>query len=542
MHTRSSRRLHGGSFLREPWTATAVVTALLALGISVAAANVRTRPLLGNTLLLAAGSALLSLPVAVVLALLIYRTNLRGRRALQTLITLLLFVPPYLQVAFWQAGFGLQGWFCRVWYPDQAVAVLSGWRGAIWVQTIVNIPWIVLFLGAALASAPPELEEQASLYATPPGVLRNVTLPMLRPALLASMLAVFVLAAGDITITDVYQIRTFAEEIYTGFALGDQLGDVPMRTLPGMLLTGGLAIAAMAACGQLSRSSLRSGGRGVWRADTRRFSVLIWSVLAAVLLMLVVIPLGSLLYQAGLQVTLVDQSPVRHWSARKALEMVLTSPFHFRQEYAWSFVLAQLTSISVIAAAMVLAWAGRLSRLLRAVAWLAVVLGLVLPGPLVALALGRALNRPGSDWMFYLYDRTLVLPWATLSVRMFPFAYLAVDFVVRRIPQRALDLAKTEGAGPLQQLRLVVWPQCGPAIGWLWLVLVALTVADLSATILAVPPGVTTVSIRIFNLVHYGVADQLAGLCLGTVLMFGLLSSMVIAFWPWRVEPREGAV
>jgi iron(III) transport system permease protein len=532
------RRPRGGS-IREPWMAAALITLVVALSVSAATANERTRPLLGNTLMLAAGSAVLSLPVATALALLIHRTNLRGRHLLQMLITLMLFVPPYLQVAFWQAGFGLQGWFCRLWYPDQAVALLSGWRGAIWVQTLVNIPWVVLILGSSLTSIPAELEERASLDASPLRVLWHVTIPLLRPALVASALAVFVLAAGDITVTDIYQIRTFAEEIYTGFALGDQLSDVPLRTLPGMLLIGGLALAALLACGQVSRSRLTSARRRGWRADLGPVAWAVWPVLAVVLITLVVVPIGSLLYQAGMEVTLVGPTRVRHWSPAKAVHMLVTSPVRFGQEYAWSFALAQLTSISVILTAIVLAWAGRTWSLIRAVGWCVVLSGLALPGPLVALALGRALNRPNWDWTFYLYDRTLLLPWATLSLRMFPFAYLVVDFMIRRIPQRTLDLARTEGASPVQRFRLAVWPHCGPAIGWLWLVLVAFAVADLSATILAVPPGVTTVAIRIFNLVHYGVADQLAGLCLGTVVLFGLLASLVIALWPWQAEPHD---
>jgi hypothetical protein len=35
---------------------------------------------------------------------------------------------------------------------------------------------------------------------------------------------------------------------------------------------------------------------------------------------------------------------------------------------------------------------------------------------------------------------------------------------------------------------------------------------------LAMPPGITTLSISIFNLVHYGVDDRLAGICLVQLL------------------------
>jgi hypothetical protein len=74
--------------------------------------------------------------------------------------------------------------------------------------------------------------------------------------------------------------------------------------------------------------------------------------------------------------------------------------------------------------------------------------------------------------------------------------------------------------------RAAVWlvPLLAPALGAIWLVGLSLALGDLSASILAVPPGVTTVAIRVFSLVHYGVEDQLAGLCLWTALLFGVLT------------------
>ena len=99
-----------------------------------------------------------------------------------------------------------------------------------------------------------------------------------------------------------------------------------------------------------------------------------------------------------------------------------------------------------------------------------VVAGLTIPGPLLALLLGRILNQPGSDVLFYLYDRTLFLPWLTLAIRLFPFGYLILDVAVQRMSLRPWELARVSGAGFSQMIRLVVWPALGPAVAWLWLI------------------------------------------------------------------------
>ena len=436
----------------------------------------------------------------------------------------LLFVPPYLQVAGWDAGFGLQGWFPRWWFPDQAVAPLAGWRGAAFLQAVVAIPWVVLMVGLGLQHVPRELEDNARLDGHTAQVLWRVSLPLSAPLLLAAALWTLVLTAGEITITDVYQIRTFAEEIYTGFALGDGLADAQRRALPGSLLVGSLAIAVLW-IGQTfasRRATSRQGRAGVFRLGAARW--LATALLLLAVLVLLGVPLGNLVYKAGLVVQQSGPQRIRVWSMAKLLQTLAHSPQQFSQEFTWSMILGQLTALSTLVVACALAWYARGSRLVAAVGWTLAALGLAIPGPLLALGVGRLLNQPQSDWLFYLYDRTLLLPWLVLLLRSFPCAYLLATLAVRQIDPQLLAAAATDGAG--RGLWLFRWlvPLLAPALGAIWLVGLSLALGDLSASILAVPPGVTTVAIRVFSLVHYGVEDQLAGLCLWTALLFGVLT------------------
>ena len=49
-----------------------------------------------------------------------------------------------------------------------------------------------------------------------------------------------------------------------------------------------------------------------------------------------------------------------------------------------------------------------------------------------------------------------------------------------------------------------------------------LTAAELGATVLVIPPGVGTLTIKIYNYMHYGKSDAVAGLCL-IMLIFSML-------------------
>jgi ABC-type spermidine/putrescine transport system permease subunit II len=54
----------------------------------------------------------------------------------------------------------------------------------------------------------------------------------------------------------------------------------------------------------------------------------------------------------------------------------------------------------------------------------------------------------------------------------------------------------------------------------------------LACSILVVPPGVTTVPIRVFGLIHAGVDDQVAGLCL--LLFVGVAAAVAAVLWLLR--------
>ncbi|MDG2384661.1 MAG: ABC transporter permease subunit [Pirellulaceae bacterium] len=516
---------------------TPLLLAACAITTAFFVSNDATDKLLTNTLLLAIGTILFSVPIGSSLALLIYGSDLPGRRLFRVILLALLFMPAYLQVAGWNAGFGQQGWFSRQVLLSEAVALLEGWRGSIFLHTVVAIPWVTLIVGAGMRHIPRHLTEQALLDSPPWQTCLFLTLPLCLPSLIAATLWIFVTTACEITITDVYQVRTFAEEIYTGFALGDDIGAAQIRALPGTLLIAGLCLAALITCQTLSTTVSPNRISRTWLFPWGRLKWLAFAITILILLVLVGLPIGNLLYKAGIQVEQSGAERIREWSLTKCISIFVSSPLDFAEEFGWSTALGQLTAIAVLMVSLPLAWFARQHRGVASIGWALTILGLAIPGPIIALGLGRLFNQPNSDWLFYLYDRTLVLPWCALAFRTFPFAFLIATFAVQRVPDRLIDAANIDGAGRFAQLFYVVLPQIGTLIASIWIVSFAIAVGDLSTSILAVPPGVTTVAIRIFNLVHYGVEDQLAGLCLVTMLGFVAIAATCI--WLTAAEDTD---
>ena len=131
-----------------------------------------SRLLAANSLYLAVCTGAVALPWGTVLAALLARTDLPGRRPAMILIGSMLFIPLYLQVAGWLAGFGMGGWY--TWLSGTAASepLLYGWRGAIWIHALAALPWVTLIVGMGLVTIPPEWEESALLDGTPWQVFR----------------------------------------------------------------------------------------------------------------------------------------------------------------------------------------------------------------------------------------------------------------------------------------------------------------------------------------------------------------------------------
>src|SRR5262249_31914779 len=156
--------------------------------------------------LLASVVGAVSIPIGAVLAFLLVRTDLPGRCLFACLLGGMLLMPLYLQAASWQAGFGLDGWYSL---SSGGQAWLMGWRGALWVHILASLPWVTLIIGLGLRFAEPELEEQVLLDGTVLQVLLGVTFPRAALSLVAAILWVSVWTAGEMTVTDLFQVRTY---------------------------------------------------------------------------------------------------------------------------------------------------------------------------------------------------------------------------------------------------------------------------------------------------------------------------------------------
>jgi iron(III) transport system permease protein len=112
-------------------------------------------------------------------------------------------------------------------------------------------------------------------------------------------------------------------------------------------------------------------------------------------------------------------------------------------------------------------------------------------------------------------------------LRLFPFAVALVWPVVRLVPAELFDAARVDGASAAGELRHVVWPLSAVAAGRATLAVAVLALGELSASKLVATPDGGTFAHEVFTRMHYGVANQLAAMCL---LLLAMTAVLLIPF------------
>lgn len=513
----------------RPLTVRGAVAFLLAAVVLLLAGSARLHGLLMNTALLAGGTIAIALPLGVMLGVIIAKVDVPGRRSLAWLLAGLLFVPLYVQAAAWNAVLGTGGWVPQALAGDgYAQPWLAGWRGAIWIHAMGAVPWAALMTAASMRAVERPLEEESLLDASPLRVLLNVTLRRGVGGVLAAAVWIAVVCATEIAVTDLFQIRTFAEEIYTAASLGSLSGDSI-----GLLRTDlavGVALVTLLVCLALrlmapwlpKAASIAADATWKWRPVRRRWVIIATMWLAAALVLL--IPLTGLAWKAGIEVHQRGAGFERSWSVAKAAAMVAHSPWENRREWGWSLLIGVMAAAAAVVIGVLMAWGARVRAGGAKPQAVMIAVGLAVPAPLLGVWVIALLNHPADSWLApltALYDRTLLAPVLVQLVRALPIAALWLWSQFTSVPQDLLEAARSEGAGWPTQLVRVALPLRLPGLTAAAGIALVLAVSELSATLLVAPPGVTTISVRIFQLLHQGVDDRVAALSLS---MFGLLA------------------
>ncbi|TXG92394.1 iron ABC transporter permease [Rhodococcus rhodnii] len=461
----------------------------------------------------ATASAAIAVAVAVAMALLLDRTDLPGRSALRLILLSPLLVPPFVGAIAWIGLLGPSGMINR-WWADTFGGPLwniHGGDGVILLLAVHSYPMAYLVISVALRRIPADLEQVARIAgATPWTVMRTVTLPLLRPAVLAAFTLTAVSNLADFGIPALVGLPeryvTLSTMVYRYIQSGTV--DRPLEAVA----TIGIGLLACAVVAVL-----------VERRLARRSSELDGAVTAHAPMSLhrARIPAAVALWTAALAVT---AGPL----VALATQALLPAP---GVPLTWANLTLDSIRAAVTAPGTIVGLRNSVTLAVSA-AVVCVVLGLLLgvvttrtrsrdntalavvamapqaiPGLVLAvgwLVLGRYTGLFDTQWVILCAYVTAFLAIVVQAVRG-PLA---------TTPVALEEAARSAGASRLRSLCDVPWAMTLPA-ALAGGALVALTaVRELTMSVLLVAPGTQTLGVTVFNLQQAGDYNGAAALSL----------------------------
>lgn len=489
-----------------------------------------------NSLIIAGSMALIAVPLGGALAFIMARTDLPGRRWIEPLLLVPVFVSPMVLSFGYVVAAGPVG-FYSIWasqlfgtvpwnvYSLPSIAIIAG---------LTHVPHVYLYSSAALKSLGSDIEEAARMSgAGPLRVALDVSLPMITPALLYSGVLVFFLG---------FEIFALA------LVLGDPEGHLVLATYL-FKLTNKLGtpsyhlMAAVAVCiigitfplVMLQRLLMKNASRFVavkGKAGRQRPLALgPWRWLAIGLIGLwlfvsVFVPLSGVALR----------SFVTYWGEGIQLSEVLTLE-HFRTVFGQPALMRGIFNtiaigvigglLSVVCyAAIGLAMHRRNDRWSRFIDYLALVPRAV-PGLLAGLAF---------LWVFLFFPplaplrTTIFAVWLAYTVVWLAYGMRLIQSSLLQVGPELEEAARSVGASAARTSRDVTLPLIRHGLLASWLLVFMIFEREYSTGVYLLNPGTEVIGSLLVSLWATGGADMVAALSLINVVLVGCGLAIALRF------------
>ncbi|HEX5512080.1 MAG TPA: iron ABC transporter permease [Actinomycetales bacterium] len=502
-------------------------------GFERAYADANALQMMGNSIWFAAGSAILSLVVGTSLAYLNVRTDVPFKGLFFAASIIPLVIPGILYTIAWiflaSPDIGLINVLLKPVFGGAVADIYTVW-GMIWVEGLHLSPITFLFMVAAFRAQDPSLEESALMSgASRAAVLRRITVPLLRPAIAASVLIMTVRALEAFEVPALLGLQNgiyvFTSKIY--FVLRSYPQDL---NAAGALALGLLFIACL---GMLLEHLLSRGAKayqtvtgkgfrprpielGAWR-PVAGAGIIGYFLLTVILPLLILIYMSLLPYYQKPSGKAFSSMSFKNYESLMHLSKATTALKN-------SLLLGASAATLVMIIMAIAAWIVIRSNIPgRRILDLLSFAPMVIPGLVLGLSLQFVYLRVpiaiyGTIWI-------LLVAYCT---RYMPYGMRYAVTSMQQISTELEESAAVSGASWWKIFRRVLLPLLMPGLlaGWIYIFVVSFR--ELSSSILLYSSGNEVLSILIFEQFENGEFTVLAAL--GVVMVVTLMVLVSIAY------------
>jgi iron(III) transport system permease protein len=501
-------------------------------------------PLLLNSFIFGLGASGLSLSFSLALAWITIRTNAPFRRLFELTAIIPNILPPILVAISWvmllNPSNGLiNASIVKLFGVEKGPFNIYSIPGLIFVEGLILTPLAFLIIAAAMKSMDPSLEESAkTLGSNEFGVMRRITFPLLRPAILAAGTLNFVRAVESFDTPAIIALPARIE-VFTTKIWREALGSFPTNhNLAAAYGVGILGIALVFVylyrrfTSQVENFSTVTGkgfrphqiDLGPWRYAASGVALLL-------LILLVVLPILVLLL-----VALMPYYHVPTWQTWQNLTLE-----NFR--YVWAttrvhkaFGNSLFLALVGASACMLLASLTSYITVRTKIAGRGIIEGLVfIPWAFPGTAMALGLLWAYVDFPIPIYGTIWIILIAYIT-RFLPYGLRAVTSTIIQVHKELEEASIVCGAGFMATFRRVLIPMMRPGVIAGWIILVTIFLREFSATLFLYSPGAEPLGPLLYFLYLDGMRGRVAAIGLVISVISVILIAIAQHYSRWETK------
>lgn len=480
--------------------------------------------IIANTIIFVFGSSTVATGLALLLVYLNTRTDIPFKFLFRIISIIPMMIPHLLFSVSWvlllNPSNGLINLFLRqvLGFKDAAINIYS-LQGMILVEGLLDMPIAYLILAPAMASFDVALEESSRVCGgTTLRTLFRITLPILRPAILAAFILTLVRSLASFAVPSVigmpgriYVLATYIyQSIATGFA-----ADFGKAAAIGMsvLVTSITLIYIYRHLTSASEKYVTISGRGyrptVIKLKGAKYPL--FGVVGFLSLILIVLPVLVLFYTSLVPYSMVPSARAfsmmswRHW-----IEVINdpVSLLSLKNSVFLGVVGASLgVLLSIFVAYVIVKVRSKASGILESLSFLS----FSFPGIVIGV---------GFMW-FFVRTPLYATIWALLIgyiATYLPYGVRPLASAFVQIHSHLEESSRVCGAGAFTTMRRIVIPLLIPGIVSGWILMASMFVRELSLSVVLSRPGTEVLAVQILRFAEDGLWGQLSAL--GIMMIF----------------------
>lgn len=377
-----------------------------------------------------------------------------------------------------------------------------GWVMSWIVQSMAYLPIAVLIIAGGVLSINKEQIMAAQLLGNDARFLSKLFLKYLKPQILATAVIVFMLTANDYAIPSIFSVNVYALEIFVEYSSSLSVARMIMKSLPLMMLQAVLLVSLL----NLVSTVFISGKKGEFELVTFKFPkfVDLFSALVAVLVFIqVTVPASMILLDKKMWQELGST-----WLSSSA-------------DLGTSLLISTIGA--VVGVPIIYFAADWLSTTrFQKTGMYFVLLPAVLPATIIGASLINLFNHPATSSIY----NSILLPVLAGLARFMPFGVIVTTAWFKRTDQNLVNAAVLLESREWRNHWKVILPMIstGLFIGAAMIFLFSL--GELGATVIVLPPGISTITVRLYNYLHYGATEMVLGLSFMIMAVIGILACL----------------